>query len=240
MEERERQGSGAWAVAGHPATEERATTKGHGRQDSGGEMQTGCGARSGSHRAPEAAKQRGRGAESRGAARTDKAPGRLGGSGGADRRRGPAGNKAAPWPRARSAPRGSARRARRPPPRAPAALGPQPPASVPARPPALTRRSPAPPPRRTGEPRAGPAPPRRRRPRPVRSRDAPRSPGPPPARGPSGARNFPGPQHSLAPSDLPCHNRRHLPQTLAKTPTLARFPPPPFPAPLPRPLPRPR
>lgn len=31
------------------------------------------------------------------------------------------------------------------------------------------------------------------------------------------------------PPHLPCHNRRHLPQTLAKTPTLARAPP--FPGP---------
>lgn len=45
MEERERQEPGARAVAGHPATEERDTTKGHGRKDSGVEVQTGCGAR---------------------------------------------------------------------------------------------------------------------------------------------------------------------------------------------------
>lgn len=63
---------------------------------------------------------------------------------------------------------------------------------------------------------------------------APRSPNPPPAVGCKTSATFPVPSAPIPP-DLPCHNRRHLPQTLAKTPTLARFPLTLSLAPLPRP-----
>lgn len=136
-----------------------------------------------------------------------------------------------------------ARRARRP--RAPRARlhsRPHPPASPPPPPPALTRESPShggaergahghtppPPPRST---HATP-PPRPRTP------SAPRPPNTLPATGCETPATFPIPSAPIPP-DLPCHNRRHLPQTLAKTPTLARFPLTPSLVPLPRPFPFP-
>jgi hypothetical protein len=101
---------------------------------------------------------------------------------------------------------------------------------------ALTRRSPS----HRGAERAAPrhtpplpahaTPP----PQPAQSQRA-AAPEPAARRGLAGARNFPGSQRSVPP-DLPCHNRRHLPQTLAKTPTLARFPPMLSLVPLPRPF----
>lgn len=69
-----------------------------------------------------------------------------------------------------------------------------------------------------------------------RTPSALRPPNPPLAAGCQTPATFPVPSAPI-PSDLPCHNRRHLPQTLAKTPTLARFPPTPSLVPLPRPFP---
>lgn len=62
------------------------------------------------------------------------------------------------------------------------------------------------------------------------------APNTPPAAGCETPATFPIPSAPIPP-DLPCHNRRHLPQTLAKTPTLARFPLTPSLVPLPRPFP---
>lgn len=78
----------------------------------------------------------------------------------------------------------------------------------------------------------------RRSPRYPRTPGAPRLPNPLPAAGWETPATFPVPSAPI-PRDLPCHNRRHLPQTLAKTPTLARFPPTPSLVPLPRPFPFP-
>lgn len=176
-------------------------------------------------------RNKGPGAESRGAARGDKAPGLRGQRRSGQATRG-AGNKAAlaPWP---GPPRGrvagtapTAPRADRTPPAAAGLVTARPHAPEPAPP----RRTASPAPARdTASPPAHPS--RAEARRAARTRRLPRA--------------VKRPQLSLfpalaAPSDLPCHNRRHLPQTLAKTPTLARFPPPPFPAPLPRPFPRPR
>lgn len=145
---------------------------------------------------------------------------------------------AGPGGRARGRSAGGARRARRP--RAPRARPhsrPQPPASRRRRRPpsragarataahsgqrATTRRRA----RRT-----------RHRPRGPRTPSAPRPPSSPPAAGCETPATFPVPSARIPP-DLPCHNRRHLPQTLAKTPTLARFPRTPSLVPLPRPFP---
>lgn len=63
----------------------------------------------------------------------------------------------------------------------------------------------------------------RHRPRGSRTPSVPRPSNPPPAAGCWTPATFPVPCARI-PQDLPCHNRRHLPQTLAKTPTLARFP----------------
>lgn len=196
-------------------------------------MQTGCGARSGSHREPKAAKQRAGGRIAGGSAHRQSAPAPRAAAG----RTGDAGH--ARGTKLRRDPR-QARRGGRAPGTVPTAprAGRTPPAAAGL----ATARPHAPGARSTAA--HGRAP---HRPAPSRRRPAP----PPeaPARRAAPARRLPPavrrPQLSrfpalAAPSDLPCHNRRHLPQTLAKTPTLARFPPPPFPAPLPRPFPRPR
>lgn len=196
MGERERQGSGAWAVAGHPATEERHTTKGHGRKDSGEEMQTGCGARSGSHGAPKAAKQRAGDRVAGGSAQRQStgAPGQRR-SGRATRA---AGNKAAPGPRP-GPPRGraagtvpTAPRAARTPPARSRRPRHRPPSRAGARSTAAHGETRTAPPRATASPPAPPPEPRRAaRPRPAA------------CRGPSDARNFPGSQHSLPPQTYP-------------------------------------
>lgn len=181
-------------MAGHPAPEERETTKGHGRKDSEVETQPGCGARSGSHRAPKAAEQRAGGRVAGGSARRQsaRAPGtaaeRTGNTG--RREQSCAGSPARPAEGARGghgahgpARRPHSARSRRPRHRPPSRAG--------ARSTAAHGESRTAPRHRVAA----------RAPHPELRRTA--QPGPAACCGQSDARNFPGSQHSLPPQTYP-------------------------------------